>query len=557
MTAARAAPLARPGPAASALSRGALPLALLAALVAALAPLLLTPALPLVDFYAHGVRYLALSGRPLPPAIAGSYEPAWQLLPNLGMDVVGAGLMRLLEPLAAMRAVGALMILAPVGGVLALSAAVHGRPTPVAALLGGVLAVNHVTVWGFTNFLVGLGLALAGTALWIALAGRPRVQIAAALLFGPVLLMVHGLSFALWGLMLGAVEIGRAWQGRAAGGMAPCALAWRMARLLALAVLPLLLWSRMPTGAAGGRTLFAEPIYADLPFWSGVAQELARRVPTIAAIGETGWRWADFGLGTALWALLGWALLRGGLRLHPLLVPAVLGTLALVLVAPSYLFGVRYIADRIPLVLLCVLAAGLSTTGARDHVAARGAMAGFTALFLVDALLTSASWGRQGARYADFLSRTAVLGMAASPAPDGGAGTVELVHLDVAGKRGGGLDLACRPLPGLLTLTGIAAAPTFADPTQQPLRLAGPLADAIAGGGRTADPMHLRQGQPGIPLLEGFDLVIACAGRGPTAIEPDEGVPLLSGSGWTLLAAPARERGTAPEEPLLLPAALP
>ena len=134
---------------------------------------------------------------------------------------------------------------------------------------------------------------------------------------------------------------------------------------------------------------------------------------------------------------------------------------------------------------------------------------------------------------------------------------MQLVHLDAAGKRGSGTALACRPLPALLTLTGLAASPSFADPTQQPLRLAGPLAAAIVAGGYAVDPMFLREGHPDAPLAEGFDLVVACAGRGAADIRADEGAPRLSGPGWVLLGAPALMREVTRDGPLSPPPALP
>ena len=503
--------------------RALVPAALLLALGAALLPLLLTPVLPVRDGYLHAVRYLVLSGRPLPPALEASYLADWRLLPNLGMDVVGAGLMRLMEPLAAMRAVGALTILAPLGGVMALSAALHGRPTPVAALLGGVLAVNHVTIWGFTNFLVGLGLALGGLALWIALAPRPRAQMAAALLFGPVLLMVHGLAFALWGLLLGAVEIAAAWQARASGGLAPLALARRTARLLTLAALPVLLWSLMPTGGAQTSvTTFFAPAALDLPLLQRLAAEAGRRLTVALLTPETGWDLADPVLGAALWSLLAWGLRSGALVLHPSMVPAALGAGLLVLLCPSYVLGVAFVADRMPLVLACVLAAGCRV---RPGAPGRAALAGLALLLLADAALTAASWRAQGRHYAAFL---------ADPALRGLSGTAVL--LQKGAVRGGGAGLACDPLAPLLALTGDVAVPTFDDPTQQPLRMTGALKapweaffamDGLPASGRA--------------LLDlGFDHVIACdgsAGAGAAPL-PDEGRVLARGARWYVLGRP-------------------
>ena len=510
---------------------------LLAALLAALLPVLLTPVLPVKDGYLHAVRYLVLSGVPLPTGIEASYEADWRLLPNLGVDLIGAGLMRVLEPLPAMKAVGALMILAPLGGVLALSAALHGRPTPVALLMGGVLAINHITLWGFTNFLVGLGLALGGVAMWIALARRPRAQLGAALLFAPVLLLVHGLSFALWGLLLGSVELAAAWQERRRGGLRPLALGRRMARLLLLAVAPVLLWTQMPTGDAAALTGFLHHATVGEPVADRIAFEVLQRSAVALLVGETGWRWFDFALGTVFWCVFAWGLLRGALHLHPLMVVAAAGALGAVALTPSFLLGVAYIADRAPLLLGCVLAAACRMPahagGPGFEAAGGGGRAGpvrvltlaMVLLLAADAALTALNWHRQGRHYAAFL---------ADPRLQDVSGTAVLLRKDSFEPGAPPPRLICEPLAPLLTLSGLAATPTFDDPTQQPLRLMpglkGPwdafyAMDALPASGRTA-------------LDLGFDWVIACDASAPAAPRPDEGAPLARGLHWYVIGRP-------------------
>lgn len=502
-----------PGPAA---------VAVIAALV--LLPLVLTPVLPLTDFYAHLVRYHVLATIDASPALRENFAPAWALLPNLGLDILGTALMALFPPLLAAKILGALIMGLPALGALALAHVLHGRIGVPALILASFLTVNHIVIWGFSNFLVGLGLALLGIALWLRLAGRPALQLAAGAAFAVLILFVHGLTFALWGLMLGAVELAREVR---LGGWAPRHLLVRMGRLALLAVVPALLFLQMPTaGSDDGVTVAFSNLSNHIAAGRGVAEvldEIAQRIDGVLRVVEAGWPAFDLPIGATLWLLIAAGMATGALRLHPDLRLAAAGILALVAVMPPNLFGVGHLDERTPVVLLAVLAAGLSAEGGDGR--ARAAILACLALLLaLRTVVVGVAWAESGARYTDF--------------------RVALGELDGKSRLGGSVFLDgtdapglvwphCKPLVFLMYFDAGIIVPTFANPTQQPLAIRGPLAntrqrraEGLSDEGGLRDKLA-REAEAGI------DFVVVCT-DGPHGSAPESARLVAAEPPWAL-----------------------
>ena len=82
-----------------------------------LAPLLVIDVPPLADYPNHLARFFILA-HPDDPVLSKIYAPHWTILPNLGMDVIGAGLLRITDTHTGGRILLALSLLAPVGGAV-------------------------------------------------------------------------------------------------------------------------------------------------------------------------------------------------------------------------------------------------------------------------------------------------------------------------------------------------------------------------------------------------------------------------------------------------------
>lgn len=182
-----------------------------------LAPLLMVDVPAVLDFPNHLARFYVLA-HPDDPVLANMYAPHWAILPNVGLDVIGQALLRLLPTYVGGRILLALSLLAPLAGALVYARAAFGRWTWW-SLGCAVIAFNGIFFLGFMNFLVSLGLALAGAGGWRLL--RRRGWDAAAALAGAAIglcaFFCHLLGFGFFALLIGSAEAEALWRRRREG----------------------------------------------------------------------------------------------------------------------------------------------------------------------------------------------------------------------------------------------------------------------------------------------------------------------------------------------------
>src|SRR5258705_4433156 len=176
---------------------------------------------PVLDYPNHLARYFVLA-HPDDPILSQMYAPHWGILPNLGMDVIGASLLRVTSVHVGGRLILALSLFAPVIGVVAYSRVAFGRFS-YRPLASGLAAYNGVFFLGLMNFQLSVGLALAGAAAWMAL--RRRASWPASLAVGAgaatILLffyILRGRLFSLLNCTAGSARLLGLAMGRAAPG---------------------------------------------------------------------------------------------------------------------------------------------------------------------------------------------------------------------------------------------------------------------------------------------------------------------------------------------------
>jgi hypothetical protein len=144
----------------------------------------------------------------------------------------------------------------------------------------------------------------------------------------------------------------------------------------------------------------------------------------------------------------------------------------LVIVTPPAMFGVGAIADRMPL-FFAMLVVGAIRTEAPAMRADTALMAGFAALVLVRLVATSLDWAGYARDNDDFATVTAALPQ-----------HVLTESIIVTTARGDDSRRRCQMFaPSLISEHG-AAGRLFANEDQQPLRIIGPLAEAIKTAAR-------------------------------------------------------------------------
>ena len=129
-------------------------------------PLFSTMLPPLFDYPNHLARlYLLREGG------NAFYAVRWELLPNLAQDLMVpplAGLMPL-ELASKLFLIVVFGLIA--GGTIWLNRVATGAWS-LWPLLAFLLLYNRIFLWGFVNYLFGIGIALGSTALWLALERR-------------------------------------------------------------------------------------------------------------------------------------------------------------------------------------------------------------------------------------------------------------------------------------------------------------------------------------------------------------------------------------------------
>ncbi len=353
-----------------------------ALLLVAVAPLLLTPGLPaLTDLPGHVARWhiaIAAPGSPL----NAYYRIDWAWVGNLGTDLPGVPLSRLVGALWAGKLIVLAIALATPAAMLWLSREAHGRIAPAA-----LFALPFAFAWpfqlGFLNFALAQALAFAALALSIRLGRQGRTGLRAALHapIGLILWTAHSAGWGMFGLMAFGAELarlrgdgsnrGRSWA-RAIGGAVLACLP------LALPVLVMLAQRGGGQGAGAGD-------------WFDPAVKLVWLLSSL----RDRWQWFDLvSLGLAI-VLLYTGLRDRRLGLVPLLGWPALLCLAAFLLLPRLLMGGAYVDMRM-LPAAWALALLAIRPPADPKLAGRLALAGL-AFFAVRSAAMTASLLLRGA----------------------------------------------------------------------------------------------------------------------------------------------------------------
>jgi hypothetical protein len=414
---------------------------LFAALFAvAAAPVLLCDTLPLFDYPNHLARMHILADLARSPDLQQFYAVVWRPVPDLAMDAIVPALAQIMPLAIAGKAFVLLTMLLLAGGAAALHRALFGRWSawPCLAFL---LLYSRILLWGFLNYLFGLGLALCAMAVWVALGRRsPALRLAIGALAALALFFSHLLAFGLYGVMVMGYEAGH-WLRRPS--------AWRSggaALILAgVSFVPALviLFAATP-GAIDGAVRYGH---------------FGRKLDLLFSVFDNYSRIFDvacFVLAALALIFLFW---RRWVRLAPAMaVP--LALLALVYLAmPSQLATASGADHRIPLLLGLVLLASSEWTAPRVKTR-RFFLAAALALFVMRLGVVTAVWRDSDERYANLLG-------ALDRLP---AGSRVAVAYPPEAVNSEAMPLA--HFPTLAIVRRDAFVPTlFAFPTQQPVAL--------------------------------------------------------------------------------------
>jgi len=184
-------------------------------------PFFLVDVPPVQDYPNHLARYFVLA-HPDDAILSQMYAPHWTILPNLGMDTIGAAMLRATDVHVGGRLLLALSLFAPVVGVIVYNRVVFGRYS-YWSLASGLTAYNGAFFLGFMNFLLSIGLALIGGAAWIALSRRKWIlsKVAIGAFAATLLFFCHIFGVLLFALLIGGDELDRLGKRRMCGALVP------------------------------------------------------------------------------------------------------------------------------------------------------------------------------------------------------------------------------------------------------------------------------------------------------------------------------------------------
>jgi hypothetical protein len=350
-------------------------------------PLFSTALPPLTDYPNHLARFaLLLRGGD------AFYEVRWSSLPNLAGDLIVPLLARLMPLEWAGKLFLLMIFVLIVGGASWLNRQVTGgwRLWP---LLTVVFLYNRQFLWGFVNYLFGVGLALCGAALWLALErARLWLRLLASALVAALCFFSHIAAFGLYALIILGIEAG------------PAFVQWRvrhwtaLARRAAIAATQFLIPAALVIGAwhaaAGGGISYAG-------FW--------RKADLLFTVFDNYSRPFDIACFALLLFLLGGLAWRRRLRLAPRLAPVVAGIGAAYLLLPSQIFTGSGADHRIPLALFLLLVTAAAPRFA-NRKAALLVMAAVAAVIVGRLAVIEAVW-----RQADRIYAADIAGLDALP----------------------------------------------------------------------------------------------------------------------------------------------
>ena len=417
-------------------------------LLLALVPLMSVRVPPLLDYPNHLARMHILLDGGASAMLARAYEIRWSLLPNLAMDAVVPVLARILPlDVAGRLFVGLALALMAAGTVLLHRAAT--RSWSLWPLAGFLLLYNRILLWGFVNYLAGLGVALIGIAAWIELADRPVRRFWAVAVAALAAYFCHLVAFGLMALAIGGIELAalreRQWRGivRPFGAM-----------ILPL-LPPVLLWlaAWRPGPGDGGGLAWANPL---------------RKFDLLFSVFDDYSRPFDVAGFAVLLLALGWGFWRGRLALDRRLGTALAVLVAAYLLMPARLLGGSGVDHRLPVMLFLLLVAATRPIGWSRRT---GTIVGtlLLTLFAARMALVEQAWLRADRIYRPILAAFDRLPPGTRLAVASGPGAV------------GAGDLPLLHLPTYAIIAVDAFVPTeFTYAGQQPLSLTPEYADLAA-----------------------------------------------------------------------------
>ena len=295
----------------------------------ALIPLAAVDFPPLVDVFGHLGRYAIQTDLANRPELHPYFSYEWQLVGNLGVDLIVQFLTPLIGLEPAVKCSIYLTQLVAATGILSISKTIHGRITPF-SICALPLIYSYPFQHGFLNFCLSMALAMLAFSIWLVLRRRRPgwLPVLFLLVAGLLVWLCHAFGWAFLGILCGTASLHERWQQGYRGTslvlkvIADCAV-------LLLALVPMLLWRSAADSGGTGE-------------WA-----ILRKIMWAISVLRSGWAVIDLLSAGFLMLVIGFGIEWKPVRMHGALALAALACLVFFLILPARLFGSFYADMRL------------------------------------------------------------------------------------------------------------------------------------------------------------------------------------------------------------------
>jgi hypothetical protein len=351
------------------------------ALFLAALPLLWPPVPPLLDLPSHMGSYQIALNLDSSASLQKYYDFHWELLGNLGVDLLVMPFAKVLGVELATKIVVILIPTMSVAGMMWIAKEIHGELPPTIGF-ALPLAYCYPFHFGFVNFCLSMALMLLSLGLWLRLTRLDRIVLRAGVfaLISVMLWIAHAMGWALLVIACGCAELNRRFE---AGETWRRAMA-RSTLTCATLCTPLLIMVSLPHHKTSSATGWLVP------------QELAKWLVTLF---RDRWMYYDLATAAIFFAVLASAAVRrGGMRFRSSLALPALAIFATFVAAPRSINDSWFVNGRIAPYALALFVVAIST---RDATARerRGLAIAASAFLVLRTATTTASMALYSASY--------------------------------------------------------------------------------------------------------------------------------------------------------------
>jgi len=333
-------------------SSAAAAILLIGAMALAAVPVMLAAVPPLGDYPGHLARIYVLHQLLASHDFAGMFQLAPAPVPNLAMDGIILGLMSTgMGVEAAGRVFLVLQLWIGALGIVALHAVNFRRLSPW-PLLAFAFAYNEIFLWGFSNYLLGVGWLLLCFAAWRFLQERaPAAAMVVFVLSAISLYFCHFMALLFFVFLALLVEAGRGRRRASRRSARPRFLLFLSIVLAAAIAIPALVWHppTSSTGTGGASAMAAPALFAHID-----AGRIWWRLHLLFNFAASYNAVLDMAAVGALAGIVLLAWRSGRLAACREYAPALLGLLLVYFLVPTRLWGTDYVSERIPVFLFGV-----------------------------------------------------------------------------------------------------------------------------------------------------------------------------------------------------------